>query len=167
MKLLNAMATAAVAVVSISVPALARVDSGTPRLLQTLQDYGVTVRYNPTECDSGEFHGLYHIKREMILCYDVPNANAHNTVRHETFHALQHCAALRRGDNRGIVPLAINHDERHEFVTSVLSTGDITKIKSLYKPAHYQIELEAFAAAEHYSADELASLVKSWCWKRN
>ena len=165
MKLLHSLAAAAVAAVSISVPVLAKVDPGTTRLLQTLQDYGVTVKYNSTECNSGGFHGQYNTKREMILCYKVPDAQAHNTVRHETFHALQHCAALRRGDNRGIVPLAINHTERHEFVTSVLSIGDINRIKSLYKPAHYQIEFEAFAAAEHYTADELASLVKSWCWK--
>ena len=163
MKLLQSMATAAMAVVSMSVPALARVDPGTTRLLQTLQDHGVTILYNPTECNSGEFLGLYNTKKRMILCYNTPDARAHNIVRHEAFHALQHCGALRRGDRRKIVPLATNHAERHTFVTSVLSTSDINRIKSLYKRDHHQFEIEAFAAAEHYSADELASLVKSWC----
>ena len=165
MKLLRSLAAATVAAISMSVPAIAKVDPGTTRLLQTLQDHGVTVKYNSTECNSGQFYGQYNTRKELILCYDVPDARAHNTVRHEAFHALQHCAALRRGDRRGIVPLAINHDERHEFVTSVLSTGDINHIKSLYKPHHYQIEFEAFAAAEHYSADELATLVTKWCFK--
>lgn len=163
MKLLHSLAAATVAAISFTVPAIAKVDPGTTRLLQTLQDHGVTILYNPTACNSGQFHGQYNTRKELTLCYDVPDASAYNTVRHEAFHALQHCAALRRGDRRGIVPLAINHDERHEFVTSVLSTGDINRIKSLYKPNHHQIEFEAFAAAEHYSADELASLVKSWC----
>ena len=72
---------------------------------------------------------------------------------------------MRRGDDRGIVPLAINADERNEWVSSVLRDGHINDIKQRYPVRAHHIELEAFAGASHYSATELASLVKSWCFK--
>ena len=159
------MAAAAVAVVSMSVPALAKVDAGTPRLLQTLNEYGITVRYNPSGCGQG-WLGRYSTDKVMSLCYSgKPTAQDHDTVRHETMHVLQHCAAIRRGDTRGIVPLAINPGERQQWVSSVLRQGEIKQIKSVYPARVHQIELEAFAGAAHYSSDELASLVKSWCFK--
>ena len=52
------MATAAVAVVSMTMPALAKFDPGTPQLLQTLDEYGITIKYNPSSCD-GSFMGRY------------------------------------------------------------------------------------------------------------
>ena len=165
MKLLHSIAAVAVAAVSMSVPALAKVDSGTPQLLQTLNEYGITVLYNPSTCRQG-FMGQYSTEKVMTLCYSgQPTAADHDTVRHETAHVLQHCAAQRRGDNRGIVPLAINHTERNQWVSSVLKQNTIAQIKSVYPSRVHQIELEAFAMAEHYSANELARLVKSWCLK--
>jgi hypothetical protein len=164
MKLLQSMATAAVAVVSMSIPALATVDSGTPQLLQTLTEYGVTIEYNPPGCGQG-WAGRYSTDKVMSLCYSgKPNADAHDTVRHETAHFLQHCATMRRG-GRGITPLAINPTERTQWVSSVLRRGHINQIKSLYPSKVHQIELEAFAMAAHYDANQLASLVKSWCTK--
>ena len=165
MKLFHTMATAIVAVVSMSIPALAKVDSGTPELLRTLNEYGITIVYNPSSCD-GTFMGMYSTNKIMTLCYSgQPDASDYDTVRHETMHVLQHCAALRRGDTRGIVPLAINPTERQEWVSSVLRSGHIEHIKSVYPSRVHQIELEAFAGAAHYSSLELASLVKSWCFK--
>ncbi len=164
MKLLQSMATAAVAVVSMSIPALAKVDPGSPQLIQTLNEYGVTIEYNPSSCGQG-FMGRYSTAKVMTLCYQgAPTAADHDTLRHETFHFLQHCASLRRGVN-GITPLAINPSQRQQWVSSVLRTGEINQIKSVYPVRVHQIELEAFAAASHYSAAELASLIKSWCIK--
>ncbi len=165
MKLFHTMAAAAVAVVSMSIPALAKVDAGTQQLLQTLTEYGVTVLYNPPACSEG-WMGQYTTQKVMSICYSgQPDTETHDTVRHETMHVLQHCAALRRGDNRGITPLAINPSERQQWVSSVLRSGDITKIKSMYPSRFHQIELEAFAAAAHYNADELTTLVRQWCFK--
>jgi len=165
MKLLQSLAAAAVAAVSFTSPAFAKVDAGTTRLLQTLNEYGITVLYNPAECSEG-WQGQYTTAKVMSLCYSGrPNAETHDTVRHETMHVLQHCAALRRGDNRGIVPLAINPDERNQWVSQVLRSGYIDHIKTLYPVHHHQIELEAFAGAAHYTADELATLVTKWCFK--
>ena len=156
---------ALIAACTFAMPAVAKVDPGTTELLQTLNEYGVTVLYNPSDC-GGTFQGKYTTEKVMTLCYKgQPTANDHNTVRHEAFHALQHCAALRRGDSRGIVPLAISTTKRQQWVSSVLRSGHINKIKSIYPTRAHQIELEAFAAAEHYSAKELTTLIRQWCFK--
>lgn len=164
MKFFRYVAAATVAAISMTMPALAKVDSGSTQLIRTLNEYGVTIEYNPSSCGQG-FMGRYSTAKVMTLCYQgAPTAADHTTLRHETFHFLQHCASFRRGVN-GITPLAINPSQRQQWVSSVLRTGEIDQIKSVY-PAHvHQIELEAFAAASHYSATELASLIKSWCRK--
>ena len=154
---------ALIAATTFAVPSLAKVDTGTPYLLQTLTEYGITIKYNPTYCSQG-FAGMYSTNKIMTLCYTgQPTAFDHDTVRHETMHVLQHCAALRRRDTRGIVPLAINENERNQWVSSVLRSGQIDQIKETYPVRAHQIELEAFAAATHYSANDLAKLIKSWC----
>ena len=164
MKLFNTMAAAAVAVVSMTMPAFSKVDAGTPQLLQTLTEYGVTVHYNPPGCGQG-WAGRYSTDKVMSLCYSgTPNADAHDTVRHETAHFLQHCATMRRG-GRGITPLAINPSERTQWVSQVLRRGHISQIKSMYPTHVHQIELEAFAMAAHYDANDLIGLIKSWCVK--
>lgn len=156
---------ALIAATTFAVPSLATVDAGTPYLLQTLTEYGIAIKYNPNDCGKG-FAGRYSTNKVMTLCYKgQPTAFDHDTVRHETMHVLQHCAALRRGDTRGIVPLAINENERNQWVSSVLRSGQITKITETYPVRAHQIELEAFAAAAHYSASDLTKLVKSWCVK--
>ena len=156
---------ALIAAVTISVPAVAKVDPGTPQLLQTLTEYGITIEYNPTHCSNG-YAGRYSTSKVMSLCYKgQPTAFDHDTVRHETMHVLQHCAALRRGDQRGIVPLAIDPNQRNQWVSSVLASGQIAQIKSEYPLRAHEIELEAFAAATHYSSTQLATLVTKWCFK--
>lgn len=156
---------ALIAATTFAVPSLAKVDTGTPYLLQTLIEYGITIMYNPNDCTQG-FAGRYSTNKIMTLCYTgQPTAFDHDTVRHETMHVLQHCAALRRKDTRGIVPLAINENERNQWVSSVLRSGQIDQIKETYPVRTHQIELEAFAAAAHYSANDLTKLIKSWCIK--
>ncbi len=164
MKLLNYLAASAVAAVSMALPALAKVDPGTVKLLQTLQEYGVTIHYNPSDCNR-TFQGSYNTSKVMKLCYSgSADANDHNTVRHEAFHYLQHCANERRGGT-GLRPLAINPHERQQFVSKALNRSSITTITSSYPARAHQIELEAFAAAEVYSATDLITYIRSWCMK--
>ena len=156
---------ALVAAVTLSVPAVAKVDQGTTQLLHTLTEYGISIEYNPAHCSNG-YAGRYTTEKVMTLCYTgQPTANDFDTVRHETMHVLQHCAAIRRRDTRGIVPLAINPTERNQWISSVLRRGQIDRIRQNYPTRAHQVELEAFAGAARYSATELASLVKSWCVK--
>ena len=155
---------AVIAAATFAMPVSAKVDPGTTRLLQTLNEYGVTVEYNPSHCSNG-YNGRYTTAKLMTLCYrGAPSADDHDTVRHETFHFLQHCAAIRRGQN-GIYPLAVNNSKRTDWAYSILGANSISQIKDTYEPHHHQVEIEAFAAAQHYSADELASLIRRWCIK--
>ena len=154
---------ALIAATTLSMPVSAKVDPGTTHLLQTLTDYGVTVLYNPSTC-TGRFQGRYNINKVMTLCYSgTPTASDHDTVRHEAFHYLQHCAAIRRG-SQGIEPLAANSTKRLQWVYKVLKPQSVEAIKRTYPTAHHQVEIEAFAAAHHYSAYDLVGLIKKWCF---
>jgi len=153
-----------IAALTIALPAVARVEPGTTQLLQTLEEYGVSITYNPPTCGNG-FLGMYNTRKEMTLCYrGTPNAEAHDTVRHESFHMIQHCAAQRRGE-RGITPLAVNSQERHNWVLKVLGSQRINGVKEAYDTSAHQVELEAFAGAHHYSATDLITLIKAYCIK--
>ena len=155
---------ALLAALTISVPVSARVESGTTELLQTLTEYGVTIEYNPSICN-GRFHGRYNTLKVMSLCYTgSPSATDHNTVRHEAWHFIQHCAEINRGGSL-ITPLAQNGTKRQSWVNKVLNTNLISKIKHSYPEHHHQIELEAFAAAEHYTSNDLIKYIKTWCKK--
>lgn len=156
--------TAALAAVTFALPVSAKVEPGTTELLQTLTEYGVTVQYNPSICN-GRFHGRYNTLKVMSLCYTgKPDATAHNTVRHEAAHFLQHCAELKRGGSL-IKPLAQNDAKRIAWVNSILDSRTIAKIKQYYPENHHQLELEAFAMAEKYTAKDLISYIKIWCRK--
>jgi hypothetical protein len=156
---------ALIAAATFAMPATARVDPDSVALLQTLEEYGVTVNYNPSAC-TGSFHGSYNTGKVMNLCYrgNSPTAEDHNTLRHEAFHYLQHCANVRRGGT-GLRPLAVNPNQRQQFVNEALSRSYINSIQESYPARAHQIELEAFAAAEVYTAGELINYIRSWCTK--
>ena len=101
----------------------------------------------------------------MTLCYrGAPKADDFDTVRHETAHFIQHCASIRRGE-QGLNPIAVNPTKRNRWVTQVLSAHKINRIKSSYNPRVHQIELEAFAMAEYYTANDLIGYIEAWCDK--
>ena len=154
---------ALIAAATFAMPATAKVDPDTVALLQTLTEYGVTIHYNHSDCN-GDFQGSYNTAKVMKLCYTNADASAHDTVRHEAFHYLQHCANERRGGT-GLRPLAINPSERQQFVLKALGNGYIASIKESYPARAHQIELEAFAAAETYTAGELITYIRNWCTK--
>lgn len=154
-----------IAAATFAMPATAKVDSDSVALLQTLQEYGVTVHYNSTEGCTGGRHGSYNTAKVMHLCYQgSPTAGDFNTLRHESWHFLQHCANERRGGT-GLRPLAVRPNERADFVLKALGNGHISSIKKAYPARAHQIELEAFAAAEVYTAAEIITYIKDWCRK--
>jgi len=155
---------ALIAATTFAMPAVARVEASTPLLLKTLNDYGITVRYNHSDCSNG-FQGRYSTSKVMDLCYSgSPSAEDHDTVRHETAHVLQHCAAIRRGANN-IQPLAADTTTRLNWVRKILPTRKISVIQENYPVHHHQVELEAFAMAHHYTANDLITYIKLWCIK--
>ena len=146
-------------------PAMARVDRGTPALLESLPQHGVQVALNHSDCSGqSRFHGYYNTAtRDFVVCYSgVPGANDHDTVRHEAMHVAQHCAARRSGYSHGIRPI-LQGAQLTEFVTTVLTPEEIVSIKSAYPKDKWLTELEAFAGAKLYTAAQIQSIVNQWC----
>ena len=161
MNLFRKLLAATVAVSALAVPAVARIESGTPSLIRTAEAHGITFKYNPSDCDDGNYHGAYTGRSRTIeLCYTLADANAHDTVRHEVWHAIQHCAAVKR--DTPFEPIASISD-LSTFVSSQLTDEHITRIKSSYPKDRWMTELEAFAAAEAYTAEQMSQLLKGWC----
>ena len=164
--MIQRIAAALVASLALVSPASARVESGTPGLLKLLGEYGVTVLYNPSRCSSGKFHGSYApATKTMSLCYQgTPGAEAHDTVRHEAWHVVQHCATSRRGQYP-LYPVALDESARRAWLTKSLTSRAIAGIKEAYPAEVHAVELEAFAAARVYSAADIGGYIRAWCTK--
>ena len=160
MNLLKRLTAATVAAAALAVPAVAKVDAGTPALIRTAESHGASFVYNPSNCGTG-FDGRFELgKRIITLCYDVADANAHDTVRHEVWHLIQLCAAVKKGTP--FKPVASPSD-LSVFVDSQLTSEHISRIKRIYPKGHHLTELEAFAAAEAYTAAQMIPLLNGWC----
>ena len=160
MNLLRKLAAATVAAAALAVPAVARVDAGTPALIRTAEAHGMSFLYNSPRC-GGDFQGLYeHAERRITVCYKTADADAHDTIRHEIWHGIQACAARKKGTP--FEPIARRGD-LSTFVHSQLSDEMIIRIKSVYPKERHLVELEAFAAAEAYTAAQMIPLVEGWC----
>lgn len=163
MKVITSAVAGLLSAVTLAVsPVSARVDSYTTTLLRSLQNSGISLSLNPTKCD-GTYHGMYSTNRVMTLCYKgTPNANDHDTVLHETIHAVQHCAAEKRGLSNTLVPI-LQGDALNRFIRANLDERTILQITSHYPKHHHAVELEAFAAANAYTAKQVEAIFKSWC----
>ena len=98
----------------------------------------------------------------MLVCYQGwPSADAHDTVRHEAFHLIQSCHA----SNRGQVGLRsiLTGKALDNFVRGKLPDDEIISIKSFYPRLMWLAELEAHAAANHYSAAQLIKIINRTC----
>ena len=164
--MINKLLSAAAAIAMAVSPAAARVEKGTLPLIELMGSSGITVRYNSSDCDSGEYYGLYKhrgMKRAMILCPGATvDADDHMVVRHEAIHAIQHCVNTARGTH--VYTAIINDDdELMQFTRAHLSPEYIENIKRVYAPEHWRIEFEAFAGMYAYTADELAEMFTKAC----
>ena len=160
MNLLRKLLAATVAASALAVPAVARVDAGTPALIRTAEAHGMTFQYNTQRCGN-DFLGLYeHAEQRITVCYETADADAHDTMRHEIWHGIQACAAKKKGTP--FEPVARPSD-LSAFVRSQLSNQMIVRIKEVYPKNRHAIELEAFAAAEAYTAAQMIPLVEGWC----
>ena len=160
MNLLRKLLAVTAAASALAVPAVAKVDAGTPALIRTAEAHGMSFLYNSPRC-GGDFQGLYeHSERRITVCYRTADAEAHDTIRHEIWHGIQACAARKKGTP--FEPVA-RRGELDPFVRSQLSDQMIVRIKSAYPKDRHRIELEAFAAAEAYTAAQLIPLVEGWC----
>ena len=165
MKLFQSLALLASSALLSVTPTLASTRSTTADLLHLLDNSGITVVIDNYHC-TGDFHGAYHfsgIARRMVICTgdDGFDAEDHDTVRHETIHALQHCknSILERPSN---TPL-MEPDEVIAHAEDVLTEAQIKGILNHYPEEYWLVELEAFAGAQVLSAADLMELFNDVC----
>ena len=155
-----------IAGLALAIPGEARIEDGTKPLLELMSSNGIALRYNNSDCTSGEYLGLYRhrgMKRAMVLCYGATvDAEDHMVVRHETIHAIQHCVNAARGTHV-LTPVIDDDDDLMAFTREHLSEEAIDEIKRVYDPTHWRIEFEAFAGMHAYTADELAEMFSQAC----
>ena len=157
---------AAVAAAATFVPVGAEVQAGTTSLLETISSNGILVTINHDDCLTNGSNGQYRwlgFQREMRLCPGrTVDADDHNTVRHETIHAIQHCVNAARGTSTD-APIINNPNDFAEFVMANLPQEDIEWVKSMYPESQWLTELEAFAGANAYTSSELEDLFLDAC----
>ena len=164
--MLKRIVLAAIAAAATILPVGAEIQDSTASLLRTLDQNGILVTINHEACSTNQAHGQYRwvgIRRELRLCPgETVDAIDHKTVRHETMHAIQHCVNSARGTDFNL-PTISDEDVFTEFVTTYLSPEVAQNIFELYPQEHWLVELEAFAAAEAFTAAELEKMFLLAC----
>lgn len=157
---------AAIAGLALCVPGQARIEEGTVPLLDLLDESGILISYNTSDCDSDEYLGLYRhagMRRQMVLCPGSSvDADDHMVVRHETIHAIQHCVNVARGTSV-LTPVIDDDEQLMEWVYEHLDRSFVENIKRVYPIEQWRIEFEAFAGMHAYTSEELAEMFRQAC----
>ena len=164
--MIKRIALAAIAAAACIMPAAAEVQPGTASLIETIDENGILVTINHEECATGMYNGQYRwlgFQREMRLCPgDVVDAGDHNTVRHETIHAIQHCVNVARGTNTD-TPVIDDVNELMTWARQHLTMREIQRIQRVYDRSQWLTEIEAFAGARAYTSSELEKIFLDAC----
>ena len=164
--MLKKLFVAAVAAMTTITPVGAEVQPGTSSLLNTISANGILVTINHDDCLTNGANGQYRwlgFQREMRLCPgQTVDAGDHNTVRHETIHAIQHCINVARGTSTD-TPIIDDADDFATFVLANLSQEEVEWVYSMYDESQWLTELEAFAGAKAYTSSELEKLFLDVC----
>ena len=165
MKLLKQLGLTLTGLLMSVTPSLASTEATTADLLNLLDNNGITVVVDNHRC-TGEFYGAYQysgLARRMIVCTgnDGIGDEDHDTVRHETVHALQHCMNAKRGTDPNTPIL-----EPKKVIANAEKTLNrelIATILDNYPEDHWLIELEAVYGAEIFTASDLMKLFTEYC----
>ena len=166
--------TAIAASVAVAAPVLATPSRGTVpdsdftsyNLLQVMQANGVMVTINenckPNVLGAYMWTGM---KRTMVLCPgDTVDPIDHATVRHEAWHAIQHCVNVARGTHKD-TPVE-STDKLVSYVNRFLTEETVNSIKASYPKSQWPTELEANVAEVLFSPEELSKLFLKACTDR-
>ena len=158
------LTTLAAAALLCPLASVARTDPDTAELIGVAKGFGATVSYNDSEYCWPGIEGMFDSSKKLIvICHDGwPTDNDHDTVRHEMFHFAQSCAAEARG-YKTLQPILTKPGQLSTWVKSVLTDDQIVSIKSNYPRAKWRTELEAAAAAQNYTAADIALILHLWC----
>ena len=165
MKPIKSLALAGLAAVFTAMPSLARVEPETKQLLDTLQSGGIVLSFNDAEMCTGGYLGRYRFLgmiRELALC-PGPSVEAidHATVRHEAWHAIQHCVNTMRQTPFN-TPVQHDYEQLTAYINEGLSEKTVSFIKRSYPQEHWWIEFEA-NLAELLTATEIEELFREAC----
>jgi hypothetical protein len=131
-------------------------------LLNTVQNTGTSVWYNPEDCkESAGLMGFYETVRNlrtgvysvdrMGICVENHRGNVTelgNTVRHESVHVAQECHGGPFQQPYKYMP--------------VVSNKTLAELQH-YPAEHYAVEIEAFTLAELLTNDQVRKLVIAAC----
>ena len=150
-----------------ALPSHARIESGTGDLLRLMDRYGVNVSEGTAANCRGAM-GLISFKPGDVsvdICFSgTPTASDHDTVRHEAWHLVQYCTMINNGvPSRSLPTVITDRNEYIQFVQTHLSNTAIERIRSVYPSHQHGAELEAFAAANAYTANQIAHTMRLTC----
>ena len=145
-------------------PASAEVQPGTNDLIETVGQY-MTVNINTDRCnEKPNIDGSFApASKTITVCTgDKVDANDHDTVRHEVWHAIQWCMT---DPNDQFLDTIIEPwtDDWYDFVMSELPPKTVKFIQEHYPAYAIDAELEAFAAARILTASEIKKLFLKAC----
>ena len=168
MKFIKSLIIGACATVATALPSVASTYSHKD-LIELLDNNGIPVTINnSTHCD-GTIYGNYRfsgIQRQMNLC---PGAEVDDhdlsALRHETWHAIQHCVNSARGTAAN-TPVQMDEDELAKQVNTILPYQVVSAIKAGYPQEHWLIEFEANVVERVFTAEELAKVFVEACTLR-
>ena len=164
MKLIHKLVLGTVTAVLTALPAVAAPKTSLD-LLQTVERGGIDVVVNTPRCAEKPVLGLYTfvgMKRQLTLCPgSTIDPHDHRTVRHEVWHAIQHCVNTARGTDVRM-PVNMDVDDFVKDVNTYLSEERVSAIKRLYPRDHWPVELEA-AMAEELSNELLIEAFTQAC----
>ena len=157
---------AAIAAAATFMPVAAEIQPGTSSLIRTIDENGILVTINHEECATATYKGQYRwlgFKREMRLCPgSTVDARDHETVRHATIHAIQHCVNVARGTSTD-TSIINDPDKLLEFVLTHLTESQVQWIMENYDKSQWPTEFEAFAGARAYTSSQLEELFLEAC----
>lgn len=164
MKLLNSLALAAVTAVLTVAPALADSKSEYD-LIQTAKEAGILVSMNGDKCTEKPVYGAYTfvgMRRMLTLCPgDEVDPVDRRTVKHEVWHAIQHCVNTARGTDVRM-PVNMDEDSYVSDINNYLSVERVNFIKASYPEDHWLVEFEA-ALAEQLPNETIDELFRMAC----
>ena len=157
----------ACAVVATALPSVASTYSHKD-LIELLDNNGIPVTINSENCD-GTIYGNYRfagMQRQLNLCPGV-SVDDHDlsALRHETWHAIQHCVNSARGTDPN-TPVQMDQEKLAEVVNTHLHYKVVSAIKDGYPEEHWLIEFEANVVERVFTPQELADVFIKACTLR-
>jgi hypothetical protein len=148
-------------------------------LVDALVADGVTVLINePADAcfDGSERNGAYVVYeggQYLVVCQDNRKtsdvvswtANDLDTIRHEGFHIVQDCMDGVKGDQE-LDTVFTSYEEvidEYGVVNSMRVLNSYIQAYPAERHNQIQLEVEAFYAAQNYSASEIASMYQRYC----